>query len=543
MGTAVDWFLHWEKEQPDCVFMRQAIAGGWRQRTWNQAGIEIRKIAAYLRSLDLPACSNIAILSKNCEHWILSDLAIWMAGHVSVPLYPTLAAHDIRSILDHSQSHVIFLGKLDDFSLQKDGIPGTTHRISYPDYGPNEGTPWSEVISRAAPDEFRPAPEDLATIIYTSGTTGKSKGVMITFGALDHVASNALRDLKITKPGEQFFSYLPLSHIAERMLVEMGAIYSGATISFSESLARFPQNIREIQPTIFLAVPRIWNKFKEKILEQIPQTKLDRLLQIPLIRDLVRRKIKKTLGLSRARWIFTGSAPMRASLFQWFDRLGIVIHDVYAMTENLSYSHANVEGVNYGTVGRKWHDVDVRLSDEGEILVRHAGMMKGYYREPELTSEAFTADGFLKTGDLGTIDSDGFLRITGRVKDQFKTDKGKYVAPSPIEMRWMQSPDIEHVCVVGTGLPQPIALVILSAQAKSRAREDVAKSLKHTLDDLNRELQSYEQLEKIVILREEWTMENGLLTPTLKVKRNHIEKRHQDSYTNWYQQNDTVIWE
>ena len=503
-------------------------------------------MAAYLRSLNLPPASNVAILSKNCEHWVLSDLAIWMAGHISVPLYPTLTAADIRAILEHSGSRAIFLGKLDDFESQRGGIPQEMHRISYPDYGPAEGTPWNDAIRDIQPlerEKCNPPADQLATIIYTSGTTGKPKGVMISFGAFSHVTESALKELEINRPGEQFFSYLPLSHIAERMLVEMGGIYSGATISFSESLEKFPQNLGDTQPTIFLAVPRIWSKFQEKILEKLPQQKLDRLLRIPLIGMMVRKKIRRGLGLSRARWILTGAAPMRASLFEWFDRVGIVICDVYGMTENLAYSHANVRHIKYGTAGQKWLDVEVRLSEEGEIQVRHAGMMKGYFREPELTAETFTEDGFLKTGDIGTIDADGFLRITGRVKDQFKTDKGKYVAPAPIELRLQKNPDIEQACVVGTGLPQPIALVTLSARGKSRAPADVALSLEQSLRELNRELQSYEQLEKAVVLSGEWTVDNGLMTPTLKIKRNKVESLHQSHYMEWFQQKTTVVFE
>ena len=531
---------------PERIFLRQAFAGTWRLWTWKQAGDEIRRMAASLRSLQLPPGSNVAILSKNCAHWILSDLAIWMAGHVSIPLYPTLTAGDIRAILEHSGSRAIFLGKLDDFDSQRDGIQPEMHRISFPDYGPQEGIAWSDIIREHAPmadGDVTPADDHLATIIYTSGTTGKPKGVMITVRAFDYVTSTALREMNLEKAGEQFFSYLPLSHIAERMLVEMGAIYNGATISFSESLEKFPQNLVETQPTIFLAVPRIWSKFQEKILERMPQQKLDRLLGIPLIRGLVRSKIRHGLGLSRARWILTGAAPMRASLMEWFDKLGIVIRDVYGMTENLAYSHANVKGVKYGTAGQKWPGVEVRLSEEGEIMVRHAGMMKGYFREPELTAETFTEDAFLRTGDIGTLDAEGFLRITGRVKDQFKTDKGKYIAPSPIEVRLMKNPDIEQACVVGTGLPQPIVLITLSATGKSRSRIEVAQSLEKSLQDLNRELQSYELLEKAVVLREEWTIGNGLLTPTLKVKRNLVEKRHQSQYARWFQSDGTVVWD
>jgi long-chain acyl-CoA synthetase len=381
----------------------------------------------------------------------------------------------------------------------------------------------------------------LATIKYTSGTTGNPKGVMISFGALDHVTTNALKGFNLPPTGQRFFSYLPLSHIAERMLIEMGAIYSGATIYFSESLEKFPQNLMETQPTIFLAVPRIWAKFKEKIEEKMPN--LDRLLKIPLVGSIVKKAIRKKLGLSKAIWKLTGAASISVSLLEWFKKLDITIHDVYGMTENLAYSHINLNEVKFGTAGKAWDDVFVKLSEEGEIQMKHPGLMLGYYREPELTNAVFTKDGFLKTGDKGEVDGEGFLTITGRVKDQFKTDKAKFVDPAPIELKLMMNPDIEQVCVVGMGLPQPMALTVLSAVGKSKAKAVLNESISRTIEEINKVLQSYERIKTAVILNKDWTIDNGLMTPTLKVKRNEVEKIYLPKYTEWYNKNDSVVWE
>lgn len=540
----VDQFEYWEKNTPDHVFLRQPRNDVWHTWTWKQSGETIRKIAAYLKR-NYPAGSNIAILSKNCAEWIMADFAIWMAGHVSVPIYPTLSAHTIRLILEHCEAKAIFLGKLDDYKSQQPGIPATVDRISFSVYGIHEGKHWEEIVNEESPDYSlnKPIASALATIKYTSGTTGLPKGVMISFGAFAFALQKGLEGFDLRAKQHRFFSYLPLSHIAERNLVELGALYSGGSISFSESLEKFPQNLMDVQPTIFLAVPRIWTKFQEKILEKMPQQKLDKLLRIPLINSLVKNAIKKKLGVSKADWILTGAAPMPKTLLEWFHKLGITIHEVYGMTENLALSHINLHKIKFGTVGQAWIGIETRLTEEGEIQTKHSGHMSGYYKEPEQTHEAFTEDGFLRTGDIGELDDEGFLRITGRIKDQFKTDKGKYISPAPIEMELQRNPDIEQVCVVGNGIPQPIALVVLSIQGKAKNENEIIESLSTTIAEINPGLDAHERLETAVIMKTDWTIENGLLTPTLKIKRNEVEKIHMPHYPRWYHQEGLVVWE
>jgi long-chain acyl-CoA synthetase len=472
----------------------------------------------------------------------MADLAIWMAGHVTVTVYPTLSAASIEQILVHSDSKIVFIGKLDNFSQQRSAILPGIKCISFDLYGEKEGDLWIDLIRKFEPmQNARRQPDELATIKYTSGTTGKPKGAMITFGALHGVTTAALEGFKILPKNQRFFSYLPLSHIAERMLIEMGGIYSGASISFSESLEKFPHNLMEVQPTIFVAVPRIWTKFQEKILEKMP--KLDTLLKIPLVNTIVRRAITKKLGLSNAGWKFTGAAPISVNLLQWYKRLGITINEVLGMTENLAYSHLNLNRIKLGTVGQAWPEVQTRFTEEGEILMKHPWLMTGYYREPALTRESFTEDGFLKTGDKGEMDDEGFLTVTGRVKDQFKTDKAKYIDPAPIELKLAANTDIEQVCVVGTGIPQPIALVVLSPSARKKTKEAIQESISATIREVNNTLETYERIQSAIILRNDWTIENGLMTPSLKVKRNEVEKLFISKYKEWYQQNSPVIWE
>lgn len=543
MSNPISMFCQWEQKIPNSLFLRQPLPGRVLDYTFAEAGLEIRKIAAALRRMNFGEGSGIAILSKNCAHWVMADMAIWMAGYVSVPLYPTLTAPAINQILLHSGVKAIFVGKLDQYDSQRDGIPSDVQKISIPVYGTYDGTNWDDLVANNEPIKDIALRDDnaLATVKYTSGTTGMPKGVMISFAAFDYALSHAAAEFGFKK--ERYFSYLPLSHIAERMLVELGALYTGSTIYFSESLEKFPQNLRDTEPTIFLAVPRIWAKFREKILEKMPQEKLSRLLSYPIVGGIVKRAIRKKLGLAKARWMLTGASPMPKELLEWYSKLGIIIHEVYGMTENLAYSHINLHEVKFGTVGKPWTNIETRIGENGEIQTRHKATMMGYYKEPAQTAEMFTADGFLRTGDQGAIDADGFTTITGRLKDSFKTDKGKYVVPVPIETMLAASTDFEHVCVVGMGVPQPICLVVLNELGKHKSKEELTKSITALLDEVNLSLQSYEKLHCAVIMKGEWSIDNGLITPSLKIRRNEVEKIHLPMYPTWYARQQRVVWE
>jgi long-chain acyl-CoA synthetase len=544
MTTPLDFFYHWESQTPDQPFLRQPLNGEWKIYSYKDAGYEARKLAAALLSLKLPQGSTVAILSKNCAHWFIADLALMMANLISVPVYPTLSAASIKPILEHSDAKVIFIGKLDQYELQRDGIPAGVKKISFPYYGPQDGFPWSEFVSEFQPltQNIYHEPDALATIMYSSGTTGTPKGVMLTHGALGYVGDAVRKSLKVTQ-ADTFFSYLPLSHIAERALVEMVVPSAGCSVSFSESLDKFAANLEEVQPTILGGVPRIWSKFQEAVLKKIPQKKLNTLLSIPIISAIVKRSIRKKLGMSKVRVAVSGAAPTPVSLIAWFQTLGVDIWETYGMTENVAYSHSNYEGIRLGTVGKAWPGVETKLDASGEILIRHAALMTGYYKDPVTTAAVLTTDGFLKTGDLGSIDKAGYLTITGRVKDQFKTDKAKFIAPAKIEMMLQTNKDIDQVCVVGTGIPQPVALVVLSEVGKAKPKDELIRSITKTVNEVNPTLEDYECLKKVIVMREAWTIENNLMTPTLKVKRNAVENIYVSQYPKWYSESGLVIFE
>ena len=544
-STPLKQFLKQEEENASGIYLQQPFNDVWRTWTWKQVGDESRKLAKALQSLGLSPKSHVAILSKNCAHWVIADLAIMMAGYISIPIYPSLSGHAIWPILEHSETKAIIVGKLDDYPSQKDGIPSSVIKIGIKTYGIKEQYSWEELVEKNNPvkEIYSWQKDELLTIIYTSGTTGKSKGVMHTAGNFDATLTAAIKDIQLPLQAD-LFSYLPMSHIAERIGIEINSFYTGGKISFAESLESFSRNLAHIQPHIFFAVPRIWTKFREGILSKMSEKKLNLLLSLPIINNVVKKGIKKKLGLSRATHIYSAAAPISLELLKWFQKIGITIFQAYGMTEDCVYAHFCMPGANhFGSVGKPLAGLETKIASDGEIRVKSEGNMKGYYHEPEMTAQAFDEENFLKTGDMGEIDKDGFLFITGRIKDQFKTDKGKYISPAPIEIKLLANTDIDQACVVGTGVPQPMALVSLSETGKKKTVEELIKSLGATLASINPFLEKFEMLEKIVVMKENWTIANGMITPTLKVKRNEIEKIHLPKYPGWFEKKGTVVWE
>jgi long-chain acyl-CoA synthetase len=539
--TLIDKFCAFEASQPDQLFLSEPVNGTYKNFTWAQAGQQVRKMAAALNAMGLGKDDKVAILSKNCAHWIMADLAISFAGCVSVPMYPNMTADSIQQILEHSEAKAVFFGKLDGADQMRKGVPEHLMVIGFPFYLEKNTQNWDDLIANQKPIQGNPVKDSkaLATIIYTSGTTGQPKGVMHNFHAIGFAVDRFLNHIPQIKK-ETFFSYLPLCHVAEKMLVKCGAIFTGSTIYFVENLDTFNANLVHTQPTVFLAVPRIWEKMQEGVLSKMPQKKLSTLLSIPIVSSLIKKAIKKKLGLSKARFIFTGASPISVALQEWFAKLDIIILEAYGMTENSALSHANRVGHHkFGTVGQTYENVEVRLSAENEVQVKSDASMLGYYKEPQLTAESFE-DGFLKTGDEGSIDENGYLTITGRIKDQFKTSKGKYIMPAPIETKLLEHPLISQACVVGSGMTS--AFVLCTLAPTDQASEGLESDLSNFLDQVNSRLDHHERLSKMVICKEEWSIPNGLLTPTLKIKRKSIESYYGNNYDEWLKEEKKVIF-
>ncbi|MCA6064981.1 AMP-binding protein [Thalassolituus marinus] len=528
--TPLEMLYHWEKTTPDDVYLRQPVDGIFHELSWKQVAEQVRRIASALIAQNYEQGSHIAILSKNCAEWFITDLAIAMAGHVSVPIYATAGQETIRYVLTHSNCKAIFVGKLDDTINQCAAIDESITRFAFP-YGDIPAHyRWHELLQQPAlASSPIPAANDVMTIIYTSGSTGNPKGVINTFGSYAWSCQALADTLKVTNK-ERMLSYLPLAHITERVYVEGASLYNGFSVSFVESLDTFADNLREVSPTIFISVPRLWTRFQMGVLAKVPPAKLNRLLSIPIIRTLVARKIRKQLGFGDTRLFGSGSAPISPATIHWYEKLGIQICEGWGMSENngLGTTSYPFRHEKIGTIGRAYEGVGLRISDDGEIQLKGPCVMQEYYLEPEKTAEAFTDDGWLRTGDKGEIDSEGYVKITGRLKEIFKTAKGKYVAPVPIESLLMENPLIEQICVTGSNLKQPVALVVLTPEAKAHDSSHIRHSLEKTLKKVNAKLESHARLDSLIVINDSWSVENGLLTPTLKIKRHLIEGKYQD---------------
>lgn len=552
--TPLDCLLYWEKRQSQKVlFVQPTENGRIFYYTWSDVANQVRRMAAYLMTLDLPPRSKIAIYGKNSAHWIIADLAIWMAGHVSVPLYSTLNADGAKHVLIHSEAKLLFIGKLDGVSDSwhqvKEIIPTKLPCIRLPLAPQYKGVPqWDDLIRTVAPIETVtvPDPDEVASIVYTSGSMGLPNGILHSFKSM-MAPARALNDLYAVTPADRVVSYLPLAHVAERVSVEMSALYYGLEVYFIRSRDTFISDVRRAKPTLFLAVPRVWTKFYLDIHKRVPLRAQDLLFKLPKINHFVQKQILVELGLEEVRFAFTASAPMPAKVMKWCRSIGLEMVEAYGMTENFGYSHGTRSDDTWkGDVGRPYPEVQCRIDESGEILVKSPGMMLGYHKDPVRTTNALTADGFLRTGDMGRQDRQGRLIITGRVKDLFKTAKGKYVAPVPIERMLSNHTRLKAVCVCGAGLPQPIAIALLAKKPSDQPtllmREELENELRAFLKQTNARLEPHEKLDCIVVANEPWTIKNGLLTPTLKVKRSLIEERYASQLESWSESKRKVIW-
>jgi len=544
-----------EKSLASRVYMTQPIGQGQViDYTWQETMRQARSMAAYLQAQNVKPGDRVAILSKNCAHFIMAELAIWLAGGTTVAILPTEAGETIRYVLDHSEASFLFVGKLDTWPLQMPFVPASLPCIAFPLAPQNNYTKWDDVVSQTAPltGDITRAPSDLAMIMYTSGSTGQPKGVMHNFErislATDGIVKTTMENLG-DRDDNRILSYLPLAHVFERAWVGASSLVHGRThVYFAESLDTFIQDLNRAKPTMFISVPRLWLKFQQGVFSKMPPAKLNLLLSIPLLGGVVRKKILKGLGLDNVILAGSGSAPIPAELIVWYRKLGLNLLEGYAMTEDFAYSHNSTTRINApGCVGVPLEGVQAKISPEGEILVKSPGQMVGYYKRPDLDAEAFTADGFFKTGDQGSQRADGLLKITGRVKELFKTSKGKYVAPAPIENKLNVHPMIEMSIVSGVSQPEAYALVVLAEDIRPKmndpqVRADVETQLAQHLKDVNAGLADYEKLRMLVIANEAWSIENGYLTPTMKIKRSRIEAAVESQVDSWYQKSGSVFW-
>lgn len=543
----------WAQQKPNARFLIQPRDGASIEYSWQEVQRQARCFANYLLNENYAPGTCIAVVSRNCAESLICDLGIWMAGCVSVQVYPSLNAETLRYILEHCEARCLLLGQVDDWSSMKSGVPDGLPLIHFP------GAPveqlqqnylsWKNILDCTDASHVKSSirPEDLARIIYTSGSTGKPKGVMIPFSALC-AARNILRDIGGADERDRLISYLPFAHAFECNIIHNSSVNLGCEVFFSEGVATFGEDLRRARPTIFHSVPRLWIKFQQAIQQKIPASVMREMLEDPDTAEDFRNNVLGQIGIDCTRVALGGSAPLADSVIHWYRDLGLELLEGYGMSEDFAYSHLSRVGeVRVGYVGSPLPGVQSRLSASGEVEVNSPAKMAGYYKNAAATAESFTADGWFKTGDLGEFDDRGRLRLKGRVKEIFKTSKGKYVAPAPIESA-ISHPLVENLCVVGEGQPSPCVLVVPGSEAiealgENFDRTHFEKELLAVIDNVNATLDPHQQLAFVVLVAEPWGIANNLLTPTLKLKRNEIEARYAAKLDDWYRLDRRLIWE
>jgi long-chain acyl-CoA synthetase len=575
-AMAADTVLHrlfqQAKTRPDAPAYYRKVAGTYRATSYRDYAAQVRRAARALIGLGLPVGGTTVILGYNRPEWAVMDLATMSAGGAPAGIYTTCSSSEVRYITHHVEAKVALVENThqwEKIEKELDNLPLLEHVVLM-DGAPRVLHPkvlsWEEFLERGdsvADERLQERldalePGGLATFIYTSGTTGPPKGVMLSHENLAWTATLAT-DIVSGTSSDSSLSYLPLSHIAEQVFTLHGPITMGSVVYFAESIDKVPENLKEVQPTVFFGVPRIWEKFHagiaQKLADAPPLRKriaeaaaqigkaynLEKsegrtpgflLEQGHRIADkLVYSKLKQAIGLGRARVLVSGAAPIAREVLEFFFGLDILVHEVYGQSEDTGPTTFNHVGkIRLGTVGQKLPGVEVKIADDGEILVRGPNVFLGYYKEPEATRECLI-DGWLYSGDLGQFDRDGYLSITGRKKDIIITAGGKNIAPKNIEAALRNHPLIAEAVVIGDRRKYLTALVTLDPEATRRFIQDkglsgqphsmaeVTAEVQRAVDEVNKELARVETVKKFHILERPFSIETGELTPTLKVKR------------------------
>lgn len=549
--------------------------GNWMKYSIDDVIEYVNKVSYAFINMGLKKDDKISIIANNRPEWNFIDFGAMQAGIINVPVYPTISEADYKYIFNDAEVKIVFVST-DELYQKVMNIKSEVPSIQAV-YTFNEvkGAPhWSEFLKKSEPAQasvlqeirFGITEEDLSTIIYTSGTTGFPKGVMLTH-------KNIVSDIIAAKPlmpvneKHRALSFLPLNHSFEKMIIYLYMTY-GISVYYAESMDTIGDNLREVKPHIFTAVPRLLEKVYEKIVSKGLELKGIKkalffwalrlgekwdnqnppgglyMFQLNIARKLIFSKWKEALG-NEVMMIVTGSAPMPQKLTRIFTAAGIIIMEGYGLTETSPAATVNRYDLRYnkiGTVGQPLPGVQIKIADDGEILIKGDIVMKGYYKRPDLTAEVIDADGWFHTGDVGEMDSEGFVKITDRKKELFKTSGGKYVAPQPIENKFKESFFIEQIMVIGDGKKFVTALIVptfanVEKWCKNNnipvtSREElikhpaVLKKFNEIVEDMNKNFGHIEQIKKFTLLTDEWTVPSGDLTPTLKLKRKYLLQKY-----------------
>ena len=589
--TLPEMFGHAVERRADRVWLRQKERGFWRTWSWRRAGVAVREAAMGLAAIGLQPGERCSILANTRIEWLLADLGVLCAGGVSSGIYPTDSAEQVQYLCEDSDSVVLFVEDDEQFDKAlavRARLPKLRWIVVFDTDGlePLDDPAvlsWGELLRRGRDHDaahlgehaLRQAArgaQDLAILVYTSGTTGRPKGAMHSHGGLVYSARHFTRTLPQSEADERM-CFLPLCHLAERLGGAYVSIYSGAVLNFVENPETVPENVREIAPTVFFAVPRVWEKFHSAAVIALKEaTPLQRLTYdwaigigervadkviagqpVPALLKLAFRlahwlaldNVRRFIGIHRARRLVTGAAPISPALIRWYLALGVPMLEGWAQTECPLGTFTSPERIRPGTIGRAADGVEVRIDPAtGELLLRGPAVFIGYLNQPEKTAETIGPDGWLHTGDVGRVDDEGNFRITDRMKDIIITAGGKNITPSEIENELKFSPYITDAVVIGDRRPYLTAIVMIDQDNVERwAQEqavpfsnfaslarapEVNALVRAHIDAVNRKFARVEQIKSFFVLETRLSAEDEEVTPTMKLKRKFVEKKYAD---------------
>ncbi len=515
-------FSTYRLEKPKELFLIDELNGSY---SWKEGFDKVEAIAKSLKVLLGSQGERVSILSENCSDWILADLGIMLSGHVSAPLFTTMMADKFSYAVSFLDVKLMFLGNAPNWDNVKSHVPDGLTIVSLPHVEPHPGTmSFAEFIAqgKAEPVPCRPDLDAVCSLILTSGTTGKPKAVMHSQRTLNSIADTFLKINRQERlPEKRLLCHLPMAHIGEKVTV-LQSLFMDASITIGRGPGLFIDDLRKVRPTLVLGVPRIWERLLQIVIDEFADS-IDELkfrLEQEGNEELP-GQIREFLGLSEATCCISGGAISPQFVKDWFLLFGVEISDFYGQTEIVPLTCQGAGDQVAGSVGSVTPGFELVIEPSGEILGRGPGAALGYFEDEENTALTFR-DGWVHTGDKGYLDQENNLFIVGRMRDEFKTAKGKYVAPGPIESRFAGSPLVEQQLLFGLGLTQPLMICTLSAEATGKSDVEIEDTLLAETRKVNLQLEPHERIGGVLISRTHWTVENGLLTHTQKAIRDKI---------------------
>lgn len=587
--------MFFSDKDPEKLAYKYKKDGEWISVSFREAMDKVEKLAAALISLGIQKGDKIAIMSSNRVEWSYTDYAVVSLGAILVPIYPTLLPDQALFILNNSESKIVIASdtsQSEKIDKVKDKLEFTKHFYLIDSEDNNESRDWKqfESLYEAGKTVLQKQPnlvkdilntidlENIATIIYTSGTTGEPKGSMLMHSNFLSNIESAAEVFKFYGKDDIVLSFLPLSHVLERMAGHYQSMYHGVPVAYAESIDQVPQNLLEIQPTLFVSVPRLYEKIYAKVIENVEtgsflkrkifywsikigkkyirnimyHKQISVMLKFKrgLAYKLVFKKISDKLG-GKIRFMVSGGAPLSAEIGEFFGAAGLYILEGYGLTETSPAIAINqLDKFRYGTVGPVLPEVEVKIAEDGEIFSRGKHIMKGYYKNENETNEVIDKDGWFKTGDIGHLDEDGFLVITDRKKNILVTSGGKNIAPQPIENRLVSNKYIEQVLLVGDKRNYCTAVIVLAIEQIEKwvsdnkmenfekenlnSNEQIRALIRSEIDKHSTNLARYETIKDFYLTTDVFTIENDMLTPTLKVKRKVVEEKYNKEIDKMY---------